>query len=146
MLDHPQPYLSRPPSYRPDYRWPVVVVAAVPTPLVGPSSGRILWVQVSLTFFPPRSETSHRSLYERLSEVPPVEAFGRSPVALFAQSSCTVERLTPPSSWANLKLDSPLATPRKSKTTCEGRKCFFSKSVADNRGCRCPHTPDNGRL
>src|SRR3954468_9463644 len=85
MLDHPQPHLSRPPSYRPDYRWPVVVVAAVPTPLVGPSSGRILWVQGSLTFFPPRSETSHRSLYERLSEVPPVEAFGRSPVALFAQ-------------------------------------------------------------
>ena len=61
----PLPDLTAITTHRANHRWSVVIIGAVapgrrgPAFLVGTPTGRIGWVPMFLTLFPPHSETSH---------------------------------------------------------------------------------------
>jgi len=57
---HPQPYLSRFPSHRAQNRRAIIGIRAPSALFVRTTTGWISQVKVFVTFFPPRSETSHR--------------------------------------------------------------------------------------
>jgi hypothetical protein len=59
MVDYSQPHLSAITADRPHHRRAVIIVSAVSGLFIGPAAGWILPVRVIVTFFPPRSETSH---------------------------------------------------------------------------------------
>src|SRR5215207_9722310 len=62
MPADPQPALPASSPDSADHRRPVVVVGAVAAPLVGTPPRRVVRIGVLVAFFPPRSETSRRSL------------------------------------------------------------------------------------
>ena len=140
-LDDPQPRLSGAPAHAPDYRRALVIIGAVPAALVGASPGRIVvGVRVPITFFPPRCGTSHRSPHAHPLEAapPPVEAFGRFPVAPCA--SRVPLRGSPqaprPTSCSILPC-SPLA---RARPPARGASVSSRRALRSSRGCRCPHT------
>lgn len=60
MINHPQPDLAALATNRAHNRRAVISIGAVSTLFVGAGTRRVVWVAVIVTFFPPRSETSHR--------------------------------------------------------------------------------------
>jgi len=58
VMNHSQAYLSTLATNCADNRWSIIVVGAMASSFVGPSSGWIIGIVVTFTFFPPRSETS----------------------------------------------------------------------------------------
>jgi len=60
MVAYAQASLPTLPAHRPDDGRPIIVIRAVSPPLVGAAARRIKRIAVWVSFFPPRSETSHR--------------------------------------------------------------------------------------
>ena len=60
MMHYSQAYLSTVTAYGANDRGAVIIVSAMPLLFIGPTAGRIIWVAVIVTFFPPRSETSRQ--------------------------------------------------------------------------------------
>jgi len=56
----PYPNLACFPTDRADNRGTVIGISAASGPFVSPPTRWIRWIEVFVTFFPPRSETSHR--------------------------------------------------------------------------------------
>jgi len=58
--DNAQPHLPALSPNCPDDWGTIIGIGSPSTPFVGPPSWRVRWITVFITFFPPRSETSHR--------------------------------------------------------------------------------------
>src|SRR5262249_9201626 len=61
LFAHPQTTVPGATSHCSHHRRPIILIGAMPAPLVGPAAGGIVGVGVRLAFFPPHSETSRRS-------------------------------------------------------------------------------------
>ena len=94
MLANSQATLPASPADGADHRGPIIVIGAVPTPLIGATPRRSCWIGVLFAFFPPRSETSRQSQSRRLRAPLPSAAHEHSvgvSSASGARSSATAQ-------------------------------------------------------
>ena len=60
MVANPEALLARVPRDDADNGWTIVGVGPMPSPLIGPPTGRIIGVRMGRAFFPPRFGTARR--------------------------------------------------------------------------------------
>lgn len=116
IFDNSQAYFTCLSSYSTDNRWTIILVGAAPSPFVGPTSRWIPLIEVFVTFFPPRSETSRLSQSVCPSVASLAGVFGHSlelPVSTPTRSCNAIRVPRPMSSMARLS-ESRVTTTRLS--------------------------------